>query len=104
MEQRTDARRARLGDNGARELAQAAVVQGTSPRELLLAEKLLVLLKEQARYRTLYECVKGALEATRPPEGWRGRLAEYPNDILACPYSWLFTLVDEALADYRPRR
>jgi hypothetical protein len=78
MAEKVEILRARLGDHGARELAEQAVVDRASPRELLLAEKLEVLLDEQKQFQLLHERVKEALEWTRPPEGWREGLPTIP--------------------------
>ena len=94
--------RARLGDDVVRRLAAKAAVSGARAGELLLARAALDLLAEKERLETFYGVIGEALEQTRPPGDYCGVWADYAGGIVAEPYSWLATLVAEALADYRP--
>lgn len=53
------------------------------------------------RLESFYAAIEAALEHSAPPEDYRGEWVDYGNGVEAEPYSWLATLVAEALADYR---
>jgi hypothetical protein len=86
------------------ELARSALVAPADERERELADAVVRLVDDRQRFRRLHASVLGALRWTRPPDDWRGVWAAYPDDIRAEPYSWLFALVNEAVADYHPDR
>lgn len=59
-------------------------------------------LTMRERLNGLHRDVRSALDHTRPPKGWRGNMCHYggENDPIGEPYSWLATLIAEALDDH----
>lgn len=59
-------------------------------------------LNMRERLNGLHGDVRDALDHTRPPDDWRGNMCHYggENDPIGEPYSWLATLIAEALDDH----